>query len=44
MKAGEWIEYEYWKPGALEERRRQEFVREIAKVSDPRVVKMDEGV
>ncbi|KIX98353.1 uncharacterized protein Z520_05654 [Fonsecaea multimorphosa CBS 102226] len=37
MKEGEWIEYEYWKPGALEERRRQEYVREIAKVSDPRI-------
>ncbi|KEF50956.1 arylsulfatase [Exophiala aquamarina CBS 119918] len=43
MKEGEWIEYEYWRPGALEERRRQEFVREIAKVSDPRVGTKAEG-
>jgi hypothetical protein len=36
MPEGEWIEYQYWKPGGLEERRRAEFVREIAKVKDPR--------
>ena len=35
MREGEWMEYEYWKPGALKER--ENFVRKIAKVADPRV-------
>ena len=37
MKEGEWMEYEYWKPGALEEGDRDKFRREITKVEDPRV-------
>lgn len=36
MKEGEWMEYEYWKPGALKEENRQKFVRNIQKVTDPR--------
>lgn len=37
MKEGEWIEYEYWKPGALEEDKRSQHVRQIAQVADPRM-------
>lgn len=36
MKEGEWMEYDYWKKGALEEGKREEFVREIPTVADPR--------
>ncbi|KAK5079279.1 hypothetical protein LTR51_001475 [Lithohypha guttulata] len=36
MKEGEWMEYEYWKPGALKEENRQKFVRNIQKLTDPR--------
>lgn len=37
MKEGEWMEYEYWKPGALQEDNREKFVRQIEKVADPRL-------
>lgn len=37
MKEGEWMEYEYWKPGGLEEGKREKFVRKITKVNDPRL-------
>ena len=37
MKEGEWMEYEYWKPGGLEEGQRHKFVRKIVRVDDPRV-------
>lgn len=37
MKEGEWMEYEYWRPGALEESKRADFIREIPKVEDPRL-------
>ena len=36
MREGEWMEYEYWRPGALEESRRGEFRRNITVVEDPR--------
>lgn len=37
MKEGQWMEYEYWKPGALKEENRQKFTRPIEKVADPRL-------
>lgn len=36
MKEGEWMEYDYWKKGALENDQREKFVRDIPKVADPR--------
>jgi len=37
MKEGQWMEYEYWKPGGLVEGQREKFVRKIEKVPDPRL-------
>ncbi|KAK5084025.1 hypothetical protein LTR70_007277 [Exophiala xenobiotica] len=37
MKEGQWMEYDYWKPGALQEENREKFRRQIEKVADPRV-------
>jgi arylsulfatase A-like enzyme len=42
MKENEWIEYEYWKPGGLEEGKRDKFTRVIAKVEDPRLALVKE--
>ena len=42
MKEGQWIEYEYWKPGGLEEQNRDKFRRVIEKVEDPRLKKIAE--
>ena len=37
MKEGEWMEYEYWRPGALKDGKREDYVRKITKVDDPRL-------
>ena len=42
MKENEWIEYEYWKPGALEEGNRDRFKRAIQKIEDPRLALLKE--
>lgn len=36
MKEGQWMEYDYWKKGALQDGQRDKFVREIEKIPDPR--------
>jgi arylsulfatase A-like enzyme len=38
MREGEWMEYEYWKPGGLKEGERSKYYRSIVKVDDPRVM------
>ena len=43
MREGEWMEYEYWKPGGLQEGERSKYYRSIVKVDDPRLKEASGG-
>lgn len=36
MPENEWMEYEYWKNGGLEDGKRERFFRKVKKLQDPR--------
>jgi hypothetical protein len=42
MKENEWIKYEYWKSGGLEEGNKDKFRRVIQKIEDPRLAHVKE--